>query len=264
MAADGSVDVARLTLDWLGRDCRRPTSWLRARDLSQIRSFVVDIAPGDPVIVYFDAALHVGTIEPGLYTFDGLYGDERIKCRPVSGCKTFPVSDLPASFRLLRLTGQQTIQRVGACAPYAVLLSQHPDAVAIRAQLSAMSTELLLAMLSPKQWEILCEEYLRDSVGYRSLLVGRGLTLPDVDLVGVDASGRRILAQCKNDPATWDVRHVASWARAMRPVEGDRLYFFNRGGFTGTPEPTVTLVDGAIVSAWLDTQSDYFRRLRLL
>src|SRR5512144_1006312 len=72
MTADGGIDLPRLTLDWLRRDCAHPTAWLTSRLFSQIRTFLVEVSPGDPVIVYYDAAIHVGTIGPGLHTFAGV------------------------------------------------------------------------------------------------------------------------------------------------------------------------------------------------
>ena len=81
------------------------------------------------MIVYCDndSAYHVGTVQEGLYTFEGVYDNERIKCRPVARMGTLPLSELPAPFRLLRMTGQQTIQRIHACEGYAALLVAHPD-----------------------------------------------------------------------------------------------------------------------------------------
>jgi hypothetical protein len=263
MGPDGNLDQTRLSLEWLREGCAHPTLWLEPRGFGQIRAFLVDIPVGGTVIVSYGDALHVGIVQAGLYTFPGLYDEERIKCRPVENARRFPLAELPSAFRLLLLTGQQTIQRIGACAPYAALLANHQNAAGVRHQLTHVTTETLLEMLTPEQWEVLCEEYLRDLLGYRSLLVARGRTLPGVDLVGVDQHGHRILAQCKNHPDQWDASAVTRWAETIGAPD-DRRFFFNRGGFKGTARPGIELVDGAAVMAWLEAHPDYSQRLRVL
>jgi hypothetical protein len=260
---DGEVDVTKVTLEWLRDSCPRPTVWLKSRDFAQVQAFLLKLAVGDGVVVAFDGALHAGVVTPGLRTYPGVHQGERIKCRPVVDTRRFDIRELPAPFRLLRSTGQQTIQRIWACAPYANLLLASRDARDVVDRLAATSTANLLGMLTPAQWETLCEEYLRDEVGYRSLLLRAGLTLPDVDLVGIDRNGRRVVAQCKNDPAVRPAATADAWAR-IHGGRVDVVFFFNRGGFSGEIDSPVHLVDGPMIAKWLESRPEYRRSLLTL
>lgn len=167
----GLLDTSKLNVAWFQGLSQYPTPWFSQYHLGQVRTFLLEVRVGDGVIVYFDEALHVGTVQSGFLTYPGNFGDERIKCRPVGLCRSFGLRDLPSSFRLLRLTGQQTIQKIKSYSKQAALLFQQLDAARVRKQLETVGNEVLLAMLSPQQWEKLCEEYLRDRLGYRSLLL---------------------------------------------------------------------------------------------
>lgn len=83
------------------------------------------------------------------------------------------------------------------------LLDKYSTAQEVREALLDMATPDWLDSLSDKQWEVLCDQYLRDTVGLRSLVLAVGRTLKDVDIYGVGQGGKRILAQCKHNSETW-------------------------------------------------------------
>ena len=120
-------------------------------------------------------------------------------------------------------------------------------------------------MLSPAQWEMLCAEYLRDLIGFRSLLVAPGRGLRDFDLLGVDMKGNRILVQCKNDSTSWSAEDVQDWLVGLKLAANDVPVFCCRGGVSGEMgDSHLAIVTGAEVASWLAGQGEYQQALRRL
>jgi hypothetical protein len=130
-----------------------------------------------------------------------------------------------------------------------------------------MPTEKLLEVLSPKQWETMCAEYLRVTEGVRPLLLAVGSTLKDIDIYGVNRDGRRVLAQCKNDAKTRDANTVNDWVEDLVADPEDALYFFARKGVKGqVREDRCRIVDDKEILRWLlsPAQANYVRYLKTL
>jgi hypothetical protein len=242
------------------------------KELQAPKKFLLEMSPYDRVVVAFDNSLHMGIVEKGFKPDPNpsiRKNDEHFKCRPIrdeppDSPKEFPLGELPAGYRLVSATGQQTIQRIRAYEPLVQLLDSHETAQEIKSELEQRSIEDLLPMFSPKQWEVLCAEYLRSEKGVRPLLAVGG-TLKDIDIYGVDDDGRRILAQCKNDSKPWKAEDIRQWVRDLARDPDDILYFFSRGGVDGDiDEAECRTVTGEEILEWLEPLKDYQRHLKIL
>lgn len=205
--------------------------------LQPAKRFLCEMQPGHVIVTTKNRLIRIGTLaegyrdDPKLPRNRGKY-KERFKCRPLEegSMKEFDLNSLPASYRLISSTGQGSVQRVRAYEHLVKLLHKSCSEKDVHKQISEMSLTHFLDTLSDKQWEVLCDQYLRDTVGFRSLLLAVGGTLKDIDLCGVDRDGKRILAQCKNNSTPRKAKDVAEWLRVLDPRKDDSIYFFNRGG----------------------------------
>lgn len=236
------------------------------------RQFLFKMSPDDRVVVSFNKSLHIGIVGEG-YAPDpapeNRKDGEHFKCRllredsPYSP-KEFPLAELPAAYRLVATTGQQTIQRIRAYEPLVQLLDTCDSAKEVKAVLAEKAMEELLPMLSAKQWEILCAEYLRSTVGLKPLLAVGG-TLKDIDIYGVNNNGQRILAQCKNSSNPWKSEDIETWIGNLAKAPNDILYFFSRGGIEGhVDESQCRTVTSQEVLDWLEPLEDYQRYFKVL
>ena len=265
----GEPDPKKLTADAIESVCPQPEE-IPFDDifLWAPRTFLLKMAVGDRVVVVIDDAIRIGTVEEGFR--DDPNGPRRpygeyFKCRPVKDQKSFPLSELPASYRLVSGMGRRAIQGITAYEKLVRLLDEHDDAKGVRETLVGMSKREFLDMLSDKQWEVLCDEYLRDKVGLRSLVLGVGGTLKDIDIYGVDSEGQRVLAQCKNDSKPWSTRRVENLIAGIPRNPDDHLYFCCRGGVEDDGEGLdCRVIDGGDIQEWLDEDPDYFRRLKTM
>lgn len=212
-------DPEKLTAEAIEKQCPQPEGIDNGRDfndefLRAPRTFLLDVSENDQVVVVFDEAIHIGTIgkgyKPDLNPPRGDY-EEHFKCRPVRDTKSFPLADLPASYRLIVGTGRSAIQRINRYENLIRLLDDNDSAEGVKRALGDTTTQEFLGLLSAEQWEVLCCEYLRDKVGLRLLLLAVGGTLKDVDIYGVDQDNLRVLAQCKNDPEPWKRERLVEW-----------------------------------------------------
>lgn len=237
----GKLDPDKLTAQAIKQTCPQPPELGFNESFLQVpRKFLLEETPGkhvmfgDRVIVSFDQALHIGTVGEICTSTPEFVGEkfgERFKCRHVLNPKPFSLAKLPASYRLVSGTGQGTLQRAIAYKSLVALLDQANTEEDVKQELAKKPLREFLSMLSDKQWEVVCEEFLRSTSGYRSLLLGVGGSLKDIDLCGVDRDGTRLVAQCKNSSRKWKLRDVAEWATNVASEPDDSLYFFNRGGF---------------------------------
>jgi hypothetical protein len=265
----GKPDPAKLTARAIEEQCPQPKGiGFNDRFLNAPRTFLLKVALNDGVVVTFDKALHLGTIGEGFGPDPdpprGEY-DEHFKCRPVHTQKTFPLADLPASYRLVPATGRSALQRIERYKQLTRLLDEHDDARGVKQALTHLPTREFLGMISDKQWEVLCNEYLRDKVGLRSLLLAVGGSLEDVDICGVDRDGARVLVQCKNDPKPWSREQVERWVKEVPSSPEDRLQFFIQGGVEGWDHDLgCRVVDGEEIAQWLDENQTYLRQVKIL
>lgn len=235
--------------------------------------FLRDIKPGHRVVTATDYAIRIGTVAEG-YRDDPnpLEGrgkfKERFKCRPIESDSTneFRLKDLPASYRLISNTGQSSVQRIKAYKHLVELLDRSASEADVCRKLSEMPIRDFLDTLSDKQWEVLCGEYLRAKVGFRSLLLAVGGTLKGIDLCGVDQNRRRVLAQCKNSSDPWRAKDVVDWTRSTAARAEDSLYFFNRGGVddSNAQELNCIVISGEDIAKWLDDDPKYQQDLKVL
>lgn len=241
-----------------------------------IRRFLTEMTAGHKVVAEFDGSLHIATVT------DEFLGDpkqpsqtnqaprkygEHFKCRRVSDSKTFRLEKLPSSYRLISSTGRGAVQRIRAYEPLVELLDRCNSPEEVTEYCRNMPTERLLEVISPKQWEAICAEYLRGTEGIRPLLLAVGSTLKDVDIYGVNRDGKRVLAQCKNDDRAWKAESVDEWVKGLANDSEDRLYFFARKGVKGSLRyGRCQVVDGMKVLKWLQSkeQEEYVDHLKTL
>ena len=258
--SNGQIDETRLNAAAIKAQKTQP-EWFNETRMRAPRTFLLEVRVGDRLLVVYGNALRIGVVGEGFLPDPdpprGEY-DEHFKCRPISQRRCFSLEKLPSSYRLIAGTGRGTIQRIRAYEHHVRLLDQSCTIEDLRSKLTAMPTLDFLEMLSDKQWEVVCAEYLRDEVGLRLLPLAIGGTLKNLDIVGVDSSLVRVVAQCKNTSHRMRVRDVAQWRRDAGLSLDDRKFFFCRGGFEGSPsEAQCTLVDGKHIAAWLEGQKDY-------
>jgi hypothetical protein len=270
---DGHIDPSKLNADAIQKECPQPPGiTLDDAFMRGPQRFLLEARPADRVVISFDGKLCIGELAAG-YRNDpnpprGPY-QEQFKCRPVVRQKVFPIEELPSSYRLIAATGRSAIQRIKAYQPLVELLNECNTTTEVRDALLAMHTGKFMELLSPKQWEVLCGEYLREREGFRPLLLAVGGTLAEVDLYGVDGKGKRVLAQCKNNTAPYDPDLVVEWEKNISKTDTDRLFFFPRGGLkeshrrnAAALEPIV--ITGREVEDWLNSDSKYQRHLKSL
>ena len=264
----GGIDKSKLTQEWLSQYKTDNEPAYKRSWSDSSRRFLVDMSAGHKVAVEFEGALHIATVtneftgdpDPSLRNHG-----EHFKCRRISNPRDFPLGKLPSSYRLISSIGRGAVQRINAYRPLVEVLDRCETPEEVTEACRKMSTEKLLEVLSPKQWETICAEYLRDTEGVRPLLLAVGSTLKDIDIYGVARGGRRVLAQCKNDAKTRNARTINDWIDGLAAGREDKLYFFARGGARGSiNDDRCTVVDGNDILAWLRSQEDYERYLKCL
>ena len=265
----GDPDSEKLTADAIESVCPQPNGIpFDDKFLWAPKAFLLKMAVDDRVVVVFDEAVHIGTVDEGFQ--DDPNGPRRpygeyFKCRPVKDQKSFPLAELPASYRLVGSMGRRAIQGITAYEKLVRLLDEHDDTEGVREALVRMPKREFLDMLSDKQWEVICDQYLRDKIGLRSLVLGVGGTLKDVDIYGLAGDGKRLLAQCKNDSKRWRTRRAKNLIAGIPRNPDDHLYFCCRGGVEDDGEGLdCRVVDGKAIEKWLDEDPVYFRRLKTM
>lgn len=273
--ADGSIDKDRLDARYIRERSPQPPSFdFTGGFLNGARTFLCEVSEDDRVVVFYNKALHIGRVGAG-YREDpdekpsrGEHG-ERFKCRPIEDSKEFSLAWLPASYRLVPGMGRRAIQSIKTYRPLVQILDQCASEQQVRDKFREMSGVELLEMLSPKQWEVLCAEYLRAERGFRPLLLAIGDTLRQIDLYGVDVTGRRILAQCKNSSKELNVKSVVQWEEELGKRDEDTLFYFARSGIKDSERPSAsslrsTIRTGEDILRWLERDPDYEGYLRTL
>ena len=263
------IEESKITHEWLSQYKTKNEPTYKKSWSDSARRFLLEMSEADKVVVEFEGALHIATVTD---EFKGNPDsvrpehEEHFKCRRISKKKDpFPLEELPSSYRLISTTGRGAVQRIKAFEPLVEMLDQWDRPEEVTEACRDMSTEKLLEVLAPKQWEAICAEYLRDTEEVRPLLLAVGSTLKDVDIYGVNSKGKRVLAQCKNDAKARDARSINEWLDNMVAKLEDELYFFARGGVKGDIDANrCTVVDGTRILAWLRSRSDYEEHLKTL
>lgn len=109
----GEPNKEKLTADAIRKQCPQPEG-INFNDtfLWAPKVFLLEMSVGDRVVVAFDGAIHIGTVGEGFQDDpNGPRGPykEYFKCRPVRDQKSFPLADLPASYRLISSIGRRAI-----------------------------------------------------------------------------------------------------------------------------------------------------------
>lgn len=267
---EGKPDPNKLTAESIENRSPQPVGiTFNDKFLWAPRVFLLNVSVNDRVVVVFDEAIHIGTVGEGFRDDpNGPRGPykEYFKCRPLQDRKEpFYLADLPASYRLVSSMGRRAIQGIHAYKGLIRLIDEYSNAQEVREALVGMSTSDWLDALSDKQWEVLCDQYLRDTVGLHSLVLAVGGTLKAVDIYGVDQDGKRVLAQCKNDSEAWKRDRLMNLVAGIPRSPEDHVYCFLRGGVEGGSDGLdCQVVDGKIISAWLDDHPDYLQHLKTL
>lgn len=209
-----------------------------------------DISNDDWVFTYYEQALHLGqTASPILpepakeFERNG----EVFKVRRVRYCKSFTLSELPESFRLLTCSGRSNIHQVPSTQLFVATLAASKNSGEVVEKFSRLDWREWLDALGPKGWEALCLGYLIQEVGYLPTGLGVGLTLPDFDIVGRDRDGRVVLAQCKKSPGMYRVS--AEERATYRKTPNARVFLFAYAGAQGAP-PCANVITAEDLQEW--------------
>ena len=265
---DGDLDKGKVTFERLQKYPPSGEPEFNKNWFHSARRFLVEMLADDKVVVEFGDSLHIATVtdefkgDPNPALRD--YG-EHFKCRRIRSKKRFAIEKLPSSYRLISGTGRGAVQRINAYRPLVELLDRCDSPEEVTEECRKMSTERFMTTLSPKQWETVCAEYLRDTEGVRPLLLALGSTLKDVDIYGVNRRGERVLAQCKNDATKRKAEIIEEWAISLAASPEDILYFFARGGVDRQVHASrCTVIDGEEILRWLGSQGKYQEQLKIL
>ena len=214
------------------------------------------------VVLFFEDALHLACVTSEMFSREDhpLNGDGEIfKYRHIADKKTFLLSHLPDSYRLIPSAGRGNVHEFSGTnwELVKILAASRDEEGAVHA-MRAMAPMEWLDLLGPAGWESFCVGYLILSENFvpTGLLTGR--TLRALDIVGRNAEGRRILAQCKksSEPMAAD----ADFLEAVADLTDQALiYFFSYGGCLERP-PWLRVVDREAMQRWIDTEAgrNYF------
>ncbi len=267
---NGDLDKSKVTFERLQKHPPSGEPTFKKNWFDSVRRFLIEMNADDKVVIGFNGSLHIATVT------DKFEGDpnpalrekgEQFKCRRIQRehKKSFPLEKLPSSYRLISGTGRGAVQRINAYRPLVELLDRCDSPEEVTEECRRMPTERFMTMLSPKQWETVCAEYLRDTEGVRPLLLALGSTLKDVDICGVNLRGERVLAQCKNDATKRKADTIEEWAISLAASPEDILYFFARGGVDRQVHASrCTVIDGEEILWWLGSQGKYQEQLKTL
>lgn len=266
-ALDDNDEVSSAALKRLFK--RAPMNAYPRQGLECAIRFCCDTNEDDHVLVTYDGMIHIGVIadeeintdETPRPTPDDPSVIEYVKYVRLRDRKEFDLAKLPSSFWLIPQTGRGTFQRIGRTRPLAKLLASSADEAEVCKRILDFTPDQLLDILPAAGWESLCLEYLRESIGFRSLLLAAGRSLEGIDIVGVDRNYKRVVAQCKNDPLPIAARNADAWM-AEYGRRGDRAYYFARGGIKGPTESHCEIVTQREITAWLESRPDYFCALK--
>jgi hypothetical protein len=114
--------------------------------------------------------------------------------------------------------------------------------------------------LQPCEQETVCQEYLRAKKYLHHLLLPIGRTLEDIDILGINAKGQRVLAQVKYDGSS---AHLTVSARKLARYEGVRFFFCRQPQKVKdmSLQQSITFVPTEAVAKWLKKESVYQREL---
>ncbi len=218
---------------------------MEKRYLPIIQRFVA-IAPNDWIVTAFDGALHLARLVGPLESSPehGLNREgELFHFRRIGSQKSFALSDLPDSFRLIQTSGQRhVVIEIGVTERLVRLLAESASASDVRNRVSAMDFWEWMEILGPVGWESFCQGYLiiKEDLVPTGLTVGK--TLPSIDIVGRSrADGVRILAQCKKTPHAEPI--AVEFLEACSDWEEEvRAYYFAYEGLVGTAPAAMRVI----------------------
>lgn len=253
---------------------------LSKADVKAARKFLAgdagDVQPGDRVICSYSEEgsvwLACGTLTDQFHDhpvdigrcLHKKWGEEFFKCRGVTNQRGFALSNLPSAYRLLRGTGQGTLQKMQAYYHLASLLFECSDEESVRAHLATRDAEELLGYLSDKHWEVICAEWMREErhTGMK-LLLGVGGTLESLDIVAVSDKGALLVGQCKNSHGMGQ-GEIDSLAEDLSPSKvGEAVRYLFIRGVTGDVKPPagIELVTAETIVPWLRKDRSYVHAL---
>lgn len=214
------------------------------------------IGGNDWVVVFFEDALHLARVTSDILSSENhpLNGDGEIfKYRRISAKKTFLLSHLPDSYRLIPSAGRGNVHQFsGTNWELVRILAASRDEGEAMLAMRAMAPMEWLDLLGPAGWESFCVGYLIICERFvpTGLLTGR--TLRALDIVGRNADGRRILAQCKKSSGPMVVD--SDFLEACSDLtEQALIYFFSYGGCRERPQ-WLKVVDREAMQRWTETE----------
>jgi hypothetical protein len=228
--------------------------------IDTVRRFAA-ISETDWVITYHGGALHFGRVEGPLQSNGGhpLNNHGEIfkfrRLRPGT-TKSFRLNHLPDSYRLVPSAGRGNVHEFHGARALVEVLGESPTEEAAVAAIQAMPPMDWLDLLGPSGWESFCLGYLIITEGFRPTGLVAGRTLQELDIVGRNAEGLRILAQCKKNPRGAPVEIPAEFIDALEDVRhAARIYFFAYGDCQTPPPDWVRVITASDVEKWIETDA---------
>lgn len=220
---------------------------------------------GDWVVVAFDGALHLGRLcgpmcelaDHALNRTDPESGGlEYFHYRPIASKKTFRLSDLPDSFRLIQTSGRQmTVNQFQGTRSMVAMLAECESADEVWERIHGMSLRGWIDVLGPTGWESFCLGYLIVREGFVPTGLRAGGTLRAFDILGRRLDdGTRIIAQCKKNPDPEEVD--SEFIAACQGYDATtRAFYFAYGSSLGPVPETIRVVDWPTVEAAIATDA---------
>lgn len=203
------------------------------------------ITSEDWVIVFFTDTLHFAQVM-GDVNSDANHplnkSGEVFKYRKIKRVKSFRLSRLPDSYRLIPSAGRANVHEYnGTNWELVSLLAESPDENAVREKILKMTLRERLNILGPTGWESLCLGYLILEEGFLPTGLRSGGTLQNVDIVGCNLDGKRIVAQCKK--TNYPVEIDDEFLETCQNMDGKTFYFAYKGCLNPPPWVNVITID---------------------
>lgn len=213
-------DAHVIAMDYESTTSVNPTGYSKAGEkaLSLFKKFSAEgaIVAAD-YSIYDPTKMLIGIVEKGTHIIEEFDGDKNYKTMKLKDIREVKYLDYPV---------------LSALRPRLTTITKWPSAKKqVKAALFEKPLDDEVTSLSPSQLEVICYEYLKHIGLIDSLLLPIGRTLPDIDIIGLDKSNNKVIAQVTfND---FNVKAKIDCLKVHKSQDVN-LYFF---GFGKTKTP---------------------------
>jgi hypothetical protein len=234
-------------------------SWpVPSRYVQTMRRFA-SITADDWVVGYYGGSIHLGRLDgPVQSSLDHPLncGKEVFKFRRLQERKSFPLSELPDSYRLIPSAGRSNVHQYhGTTLNLIRWLAASSNSNEVAERVAETPVGEWLDLLGPSEWESVCLGFLIEKEGYLPTGLSVGRTLPELDIVGTSRhSGWKILAQCKKSPYPENIS--PEFMEMCEPLQSKgHIYYFAYSGFKETIPGWIQPITKDDMLAWLASDS---------